>query len=87
LTCSHWLVPHYREQVCDLLYRFYQRCADAGLPELARLATTVETWWPQILAFLRRTLPGYTRSATAPPADQPVADRLATLRHWRRRPT
>jgi transposase len=42
-----------REQVCDLLYRFYQRCADAGLPELARLATTVETWWPQILAFLR----------------------------------
>nr|WP_243420620.1 transposase [Micromonospora globispora] len=41
-----------REQVRDLLYRFYRRCADAGLPELQRLATTVETWWPEILAFL-----------------------------------
>jgi len=42
-----------REQVRDLLHRFYQRCADADLPELQRLATTVETWWPEILAFLR----------------------------------
>jgi transposase len=41
-----------REQIRDLLYRFYQRCADAALPELGRLAGTVETWWPQILAFL-----------------------------------
>ncbi|MET9474062.1 transposase [Streptomyces sp. NPDC002922] len=41
-----------REQVRDLLYRFYRRCADAGLPELQRLATTVETRWPEILAFL-----------------------------------
>ncbi|MFD3492264.1 transposase [Streptomyces sp. NPDC058690] len=24
----------------------------ADLPELQRLATTVETWWPEILAFL-----------------------------------
>jgi transposase len=29
------------------------RCADADLPELERLATTVDTWWPEILAFLR----------------------------------
>ena len=35
-----------------LLYQFYRRCADAGLPELERLASTVETWWPEILAFL-----------------------------------
>ncbi|MFE7245655.1 ISL3 family transposase [Streptomyces sp. NPDC057580] len=41
-----------REQVRDVLYRFYRRCADADLPELQRLATTVETWWPEILAFL-----------------------------------
>ncbi|MFF1681544.1 transposase [Streptomyces sp. NPDC058256] len=34
-----------REHVRDLLHRFYRRCADAGLPELQRLATTVETWW------------------------------------------
>jgi hypothetical protein len=41
-----------QEQVRELLYRFYRRCADADLPELERLATTVETWWPEILAFL-----------------------------------
>ena len=40
------------EDVRDLLHGFYQRCADADVPELHRLATTVETWWPQILAFL-----------------------------------
>ncbi len=42
-----------RERVAALLYRFYRRCANADLPELARLATTVQTWWPQILAFIR----------------------------------
>ncbi|MFD0343242.1 transposase [Streptomyces sp. NPDC127117] len=41
-----------REQVRDLLYRFYRRCADADLPEPQRPATTVETWRPEILAFL-----------------------------------
>ncbi|MFE1879163.1 transposase [Streptomyces diastatochromogenes] len=29
-----------------------QAAADADLPELHRLATTVGTWWPEILAFL-----------------------------------
>lgn len=38
------------------LHRFYSRCASSGLPELERLAATVETWWPQILAFLRTGL-------------------------------
>uniref|UniRef100_UPI0029C9B07D ISL3 family transposase n=1 Tax=Micromonospora sp. RTP1Z1 TaxID=2994043 RepID=UPI0029C9B07D len=42
-----------REHVAQLLHRFYQRCADSNLPELTRLATTVQTWWPQILAFIR----------------------------------
>ena len=41
-----------REHVHRLLRRFYTRCADADLPELHRLATTIETWWPQIKAFL-----------------------------------
>jgi transposase len=41
-----------REDIRDLLHRFYQRCADTDLPELHRLATTVETWWPETLAFL-----------------------------------
>ncbi|MFF5075374.1 ISL3 family transposase [Micromonospora olivasterospora] len=41
-----------REAISRLLHRFYTRCATTDLPELQRLATTIETWWPQILAFL-----------------------------------
>lgn len=33
------------------LYRFYTWCADTKIPEVHRLATTIETWWPAILAF------------------------------------
>ncbi|MEV8517679.1 transposase [Dactylosporangium sp. NPDC051484] len=40
-----------REEVRDLPHRFYRRYADADLPELERLATTVETWRLEILAF------------------------------------
>ena len=38
------------------LYRFYRWCADADIPEITRLATTIETWWPAILAFLHTGL-------------------------------
>ncbi len=38
------------------LYRFYSWCADTTIPELHRLATTIETWWPAILAFLHTGL-------------------------------
>ena len=38
------------------LYRFYSWCADTNIPELHRLATTIETWWPAILAFLHTGL-------------------------------
>jgi len=41
-----------RESIARLLHRFYARCADSGLLELHRLATTIETWWPEVLAFL-----------------------------------
>jgi transposase len=41
-----------REHVHRLLNHFYTRCAASDLPELHRLATTIETWWPQILALL-----------------------------------
>jgi transposase len=44
--------PPDREYVRRLLHRFYARCAACDLPELHRLATTIETWWPQIHAFL-----------------------------------
>jgi transposase len=41
-----------RTTVSSRLIRFYEACADSGLPELERLATTVSTWWPEILAFI-----------------------------------
>jgi transposase len=41
-----------REHIARLLYRFYRRCAVSGLAELERLAATIETWWPKILAFI-----------------------------------
>jgi transposase len=40
-------------EVLHALCQFYERCAASGLPELERLATTVQTWWPQILAFIQ----------------------------------
>nr|WP_242624810.1 transposase [Krasilnikovia cinnamomea] len=46
-----------REHVTRLLHHFYQRCADSDLPELIRLATTIETWWPPILVFLHTGIP------------------------------
>lgn len=52
-TCSRPPAPtRDRETVARLLHRFYTRCAETDLPELHRLATTTETWWPQIHAFL-----------------------------------
>ncbi|MGC5249674.1 ISL3 family transposase, partial [Gordonia sp. DT219] len=40
-------------EIRDKLYSFYTWCADANIPEVARLASTIETWWPAVLAFLR----------------------------------
>ncbi|WP_420540608.1 transposase [Nonomuraea angiospora] len=42
-----------RAVTADRLFRFYDRCATSGLPELERLATTIDTWWPEILVFIR----------------------------------
>lgn len=41
-----------RTKICELLVKFYESAADSGLPEMERLATTVSTWWPQILAAI-----------------------------------
>lgn len=41
-----------RNRIVELLTRFYESCAASGLPELKRLATTISTWWPEILAFI-----------------------------------
>ena len=35
------------------LERFYTCAAQEDIPELTTLATTVETWWPEILGFLQ----------------------------------
>ncbi|MBG0831635.1 ISL3 family transposase [Planomonospora sp. ID67723] len=42
-----------RTLIAERLFRFYDRCAASGLPELHRLASTVETWWLEILAFIQ----------------------------------
>ncbi|WP_370351195.1 transposase [Catenulispora sp. EB89] len=39
-----------RAEIYDRLVKFYESAAASGLPEMERLATTVSTWWPQILA-------------------------------------
>ena len=39
-----------REQIYRRLERFYASCADSGLPEMKRLATTVSTWRNEIIA-------------------------------------
>lgn len=41
-----------RSTVSRRLTRFFQAWASAGLPEFERLATTISTWWPEILAFI-----------------------------------
>ncbi|GAA4817013.1 transposase [Tomitella cavernea] len=43
------------------LHRFFLWCADSQLPELVTLATTVDTWWPEINAFLET---GITNAGT-----------------------
>jgi len=34
------------------LYRFLTWCIDSNIPELLTLAHTIDTWWPQINAFI-----------------------------------
>ncbi len=43
------------------LHRFLAWCIDSDIPELLTLATTVDTWWPQINAFIAT---GITNAAT-----------------------
>jgi len=41
-----------RSEISNRLYAFYDWCARAEVPEVTRLARTIEAWWPQILAFI-----------------------------------
>ncbi|WP_265743643.1 transposase [Gordonia liuliyuniae] len=39
-------------QLASRFYRFLNLCAQVSLPEVLRLATTIEKWWPAIAAFI-----------------------------------
>ena len=39
-------------RIAARLFAFYDWCAQAGIDELTTLATTIETWWPAIEAFI-----------------------------------
>lgn len=41
-----------RARISALLTRFYESAASSGLPAMTRLATTISTWWPEILAAI-----------------------------------
>jgi transposase len=41
-----------RDAIAAQLYVFYNWCASTTIHELHTLATTVETWWPEIEAFI-----------------------------------
>lgn len=41
-----------RTKISELLVRFFESAAACGLPEMERLANTISTWWPQILAAI-----------------------------------
>jgi transposase len=41
-----------RHRIRQRLTAFYGWCAQANLPELHRLATTIDRWWPAIEAFI-----------------------------------
>ena len=51
----------HRHQISVRLHRFNAWCADSRLPELERLAGTIEAWWPEVLGFLQT---GITNAGT-----------------------
>lgn len=50
-----------RHRISQRLWAFYRWCADTAIPELHRLAATIEAWWPQIEAFIHT---GVTNAAS-----------------------
>jgi len=86
-----------RSVISHRRYRFDTWCADAGVPELERLATTIQTWWPAIEAFLHTNITnaaseGYNRVVKLDarnaygyrnPENQRLRTRCATTRRAR----
>ena len=46
------LAEHDPDRIRHRLWRFYDACARAEMPETSRLAATLETWWPAIAVAL-----------------------------------
>jgi transposase len=59
LTCAR--TGGHRHEISNRLHRFNAWCADSRLPELERLAATIEAWWPEVLGFLQT---GITNAGT-----------------------
>jgi transposase len=86
-----------RSVISHRLYRFYTWCADAAVPELERLASTIQTWWSAIEAFLHTKITnaaseGYNRVVKLDarnaygyrnPENQRLRTRCATTRRVR----
>jgi transposase len=86
-----------RSVISHRLYRFYTWCADAAVPELERLANTIQTWWSAIEAFLHTKITnaaseGYNRVVKLDarnaygyrnPENQRLRTRCATTRRAR----
>ena len=53
-----------RHDVAHRLHRFNSWCAQSGLPELERLAGTIEAWWPEVLGFLQTAVTNAGTEAT-----------------------
>ena len=53
LLTAHGPTAYSPSMTAHRLTRFLTACVDADMPETTRLAATIETWWPQIEAFLR----------------------------------
>ena len=86
-----------RSVISHRLYRFYTWCADAAVLELERLASTIQTWWSAIEAFIHTKITnaaseGYNRIVKLDarnaygyrnPANQRLRTRCATTRRVR----
>ena len=53
-----------RHDVAHRLHRFNTWCANSSIPELERLAATIETWWPEVLGFLQTNITNAGTEAT-----------------------
>ncbi|MGK2904553.1 MAG: transposase, partial [Mycobacterium sp.] len=50
LVSLAFMPPYWASRRC---HRFLCWCIDSQIPELLTLATTVDTWWPEINAFVQ----------------------------------